>query len=116
MSCGFQYGIQDTERIFTAFERLENARNVPGFGLGLTISYRLVSRMGGNIRVESRPGEGSTFIVILPLREADEKSPIEENEPVSVISRLNGISVLLLDDDIRQLHITGEMLKRLGAD
>ena len=107
---------KDRERIFTAFERLENARNIPGFGLGLTISYRLVSRMGGNIRVESRPGEGSTFIVILPLREADEKSPIEESKPVSVISRLNGISVLLLDDDIRQLRITGEMLKRLGAD
>lgn len=107
---------KDTERIFTAFERLENARNVPGFGLGLTISYRLVSQMGGNIRVESRRGEGSTFIVILPLRQADEKSPIEESKPVSVISRLNGISVLLLDDDIRQLRITGEMLKRLGAD
>lgn len=107
---------KDTERIFTAFERLENARNVPGFGLGLTISYRLVSRMGGNIRVESRRGEGSTFIVILPLREADEKSPIEESKPVSAISRLNGISVLLLDDDIRQLRITGGMLKRLGAD
>lgn len=107
---------KDTERIFTAFERLENARNVPGFGLGLTISYRLISQMGGNIRVESRPGEGSTFIVILPLRQADEKSPIEESKPVSVISRLNGISVLLLDDDIRQLRITGEMLKRLGAD
>lgn len=107
---------KDTERIFTAFERLENARNVPGFGLGLTISYRLVSQMGGNIRVESRQGEGSTFIVILPLRQADEKSPIEESKPVSVISRLNGISVLLLDDDIRQLRITGEMLKRLGAD
>lgn len=107
---------KDTERIFTAFERLENARNVPGFGLGLTISYRLVSQMGGNIRVESRRGEGSTFIVILPLRQADEKSPIEESKPVSVISRLNGISVLLLDDDIRQLRITGEMFKRLGAD
>jgi len=107
---------KDTERIFTAFERLENARNVPGFGLGLTISYRLVSQMGGNIRVESRPGEGSTFIVILPLRKADENSPIEVGKPVSVISRLNGISVLLLDDDIRQLRITGEMLKRLGAD
>lgn len=107
---------KDTERIFTAFERLENARNVPGFGLGLTISYRLVSQMGGNIRVESRRGEGSTFIVILPLRQADEKSPIEESKPVSVISRLNGISVLLLDDDIRQLRITREMLKRLGAD
>lgn len=107
---------KDTERIFTAFERLENARNVPGFGLGLTISYRLVSRMGGNIRVESRRGEGSTFIVILPLREADEKYPIEESKPVSIISRLNGISVLLLDDDIRQLRITGGMLKRLGAD
>lgn len=107
---------KDTERIFTAFERLENARNVPGFGLGLAISYRLVSRIGGNIRVESRRGEGSTFIVILPLREADKKSPIEESKPVSAISKLNGISVLLLDDDTRQLRITGEMPKRLGAD
>ena len=112
--CGMD--CKDTERIFTAFERLENARNVPGFGLGLTISYSLVSRMGGNIRVESRPGEGSTFIVILPLRQADDESPIEESKPVSVLSSLYGISILLLDDDIRQLRITGEMLKRLGAD
>lgn len=112
--CGMD--CKDNGRIFTAFERLENARNVPGFGLGLTISYSLVSRMGGNIRVESRPGEGSTFIVILPLRQADDESPIEESKPVSVLSSLYGISILLLDDDIRQLRITGEMLKRLGAD
>ena len=72
--------------------------------------------MGGNIRVESRPGEGSTFIVILQLRQADDESPIEESKPVSVLSSLYGISILLLDDDIRQLRITGEMLKRLGAD
>ena len=44
---------KDAERIFTAFERLENARGVSGFGLGLAICSRQVSRMGSSIRVES---------------------------------------------------------------
>lgn len=105
---------EETERIFTAFERLENARDIPGFGLGLTISYRLVALMKGTIRVESRPGEGSTFIVTLPLTMADGKLQTEKEDSDTSI-RLDGVSALLLDDDIRQLHITREMLKRSGA-
>lgn len=105
---------EETERIFTAFERLENARDIPGFGLGLTISYRLVALMRGTIRVESRPGEGSTFIVTLPLTMADGKLQTEKEDSETSV-RLDGVSALLLDDDIRQLHITREMLKRSGA-
>ena len=52
---------EETTRIFTAFERLDNARNVPGFGLGLAIASRLVSGMQGSLTVKSKPGEGSTF-------------------------------------------------------
>lgn len=104
----------DAERIFTAFERLENARGVSGFGLGLAICSRLVSRMGGSIRVESRKGKGSDFIVLLPLPPADGKSPLE-TEKLSSELRMEGTRVLLLDDDLRQLGIVREMLLRHRA-
>ena len=104
----------ETKRIFTAFERLENARGISGSGLGLAICSRLVSQMGGSIRVESRRGKGSTFIVLLPLPPADGKSPMEENRP-SPGRRLEGIRILVLDDDIRQLGIVKEMLRRSHA-
>jgi signal transduction histidine kinase/DNA-binding response OmpR family regulator len=105
---------KDAERIFTAFERLENARGVSGFGLGLAICSRLVSRMGGSIRVESRKGQGSEFIVLLPLPPADGKSPLD-TERVSRHLRMDGTRVLVLDDDLRQLGIVREMLRRLRA-
>lgn len=104
----------DAEKIFTAFERLENARGVSGFGLGLAICSRLVSQMGGSIRVESRKGKGSDFIVLLPLPLADGKSPLE-TEKLSSGLRMEGTRVLLLDDDLRQLGIVREMLRRHRA-
>lgn len=104
----------DAEKIFTAFERLENARGVPGFGLGLAICSRLVSQMGGSVRVESRKGKGSDFIVLLPLPLADGKSPLE-TEKLSSGLRMEGTRVLLLDDDLRQLGIVREMLRRHRA-
>ena len=105
---------KEAERIFTAFERLENARGVSGFGLGLAICSRLVSRMGGSIRVESRKGQGSEFIVLLPLPPADGKSPLD-TERVSRHLRMDGTRVLVLDDDLRQLGIVREMLRRHRA-
>jgi two-component system phosphate regulon sensor histidine kinase PhoR len=56
------------ERIFEKFFRLDPnlARGVGGTGLGLYISREIVRRMGGRIRVESKPGSGSTFSFDLP--------------------------------------------------
>ncbi len=54
----------DQDKIFEKFERLE--ANEPGTGLGLYISRRLARAMGGDILVESAPGEGARFILTLP--------------------------------------------------
>ncbi|MBL8340004.1 MAG: PAS domain S-box protein [Rubrivivax sp.] len=55
------------ERLFQPFERLGAERGgVEGTGIGLALSLRLVQAMGGDIRVTSTPGAGSTFSVVLP--------------------------------------------------
>jgi len=58
----------EQERIFEKFYRLDPAltRGVGGSGLGLFISRKLVSRMGGSLTVRSQPGEGAAFVVDLP--------------------------------------------------
>jgi signal transduction histidine kinase/CHASE1-domain containing sensor protein len=55
----------DQRRIFQRFERAVSQRNYGGFGLGLWIVRQMVEAQGGTVRVESAPGEGSTFTVEL---------------------------------------------------
>ena len=55
----------DLERIFDPMVRLD--RKIKGNGLGLSISREIVRKHNGDIRVESEPGKGSTFYVVLPL-------------------------------------------------
>ena len=61
---------EDMKKLFRKFERFNMDRNhlVEGTGLGLAIAQSLVSMMGGDIDVESRYGEGSTFTVTIPQR------------------------------------------------
>ncbi|MBK8048744.1 MAG: HAMP domain-containing histidine kinase [Anaerolineales bacterium] len=58
----------DQERIFRPFVQLDGGlgRRYEGVGLGLAYAYQMVSRLGGQIAVESAPGEGSRFTVTLP--------------------------------------------------
>lgn len=58
---------EDRERIFERFERAISASEASGLGLGLYITREIVQAHGGDISVESRLGEGSTFVVTLPL-------------------------------------------------
>ncbi|MFP2909547.1 CHASE domain-containing protein [Pyxidicoccus sp. 3LFB2] len=58
---------EDARRIFGRFERAVSSRNYGGLGLGLFITRQLVEALGGTISVESIPGQGSTFIVRLPV-------------------------------------------------
>jgi signal transduction histidine kinase len=59
---------QDQERVFERFYRVDGAlsRRTQGTGLGLFLARSIVEAHGGSMRVESRPGEGSTFYVTLP--------------------------------------------------
>ncbi len=64
------------KEIFSLFAQAENSyrRRYKGAGLGLTICQRLVQYMGGEIRLESTPGQGSNFIVLLPFQIAETSS------------------------------------------
>jgi len=57
---------KDLEKMFKAFSRLEVVKGTRGTGLGLSIVRRIVSRLGGDVGVESVYGEGSTFWFTLP--------------------------------------------------
>jgi signal transduction histidine kinase len=59
--------IEDQERIFEKFERVD-ASEAGTTGLGLYISRRLARAMGGDIRVDSAPGQGARFTFTLPAR------------------------------------------------
>jgi signal transduction histidine kinase len=65
---GIGIPLEDQARIFERFERAATGRNYSGFGVGLWICKQIVDALGGVIRVESQPGQGSTFEVILPSR------------------------------------------------
>ncbi len=63
---------EEQQRVFGAFERLSNAAAKDGFGLGLSIVQRIVSMLGGTIRLESEKGKGSRFTVEIPMQTAGE--------------------------------------------
>jgi PAS domain S-box-containing protein len=60
----------DLDRLFESFHRAGNVGTIPGTGLGLTIVQRSVALHGGQIHVASIQGEGTTFTVTLPIRNA----------------------------------------------
>jgi PAS domain S-box-containing protein len=72
---GIGISVVDQARIFERFARGEGTRDFGGFGLGLWITKKIVSAMGGSISVTSELGRGSTFTIRLPLAPAQCLAP-----------------------------------------
>ena len=117
-----QYTVRDTgigmseefqQHIFEPFTQ-ENpgARTkYTGSGLGLSIVRELVERMGGTIRLESQLGEGSLFIVTLSF--ALDTAPAEDTPAKAPAADLQGMRVLVAEDNALNMEITQFMLDEL---
>jgi len=119
-NCHFHIEIKDTgigiepafiDAIFDKFTQVDasHTRKYGGTGLGLPVTRQLVEIMGGSLRVESTPGKGSVFHVVLPLSmdtETDEAVPDESLEetaeeigPMGVNRGGTGYATILLAED-----------------
>ena len=101
--------------IFDEFSQEESSARTQykGTGLGMAITKRYVDLMGGTIRVESRKGKGSTFVVELPL-ELTDGSGIQKQAFAADSSDLTGVKVLLAEDNDLNAEIATIQLEELG--
>lgn len=106
---------EDINRIFKPFERVTkpNVPRVPGTGLGLTIVRLLSEVMGGNITVESSPGKGSTFSVMLMLSPVS--APIlQDIQRPAIGYHGERKTVLVVDDEPTHRSLISDLLSPLG--
>ncbi|MDF3573232.1 ATP-binding protein, partial [Enterobacter cloacae] len=87
---GIGIPMEKQKAIFEAFSQADSSttRRYGGTGLGLTIPARLVSLMGGELTVQSEPGEGSEFAFTLPL-----EGQLAVSATDAPVARFNGESV-----------------------
>ncbi|MBO5592848.1 MAG: response regulator [Prevotella sp.] len=104
---------EQMQRIFTPFNRLENADTKEGFGLGLSITQALVELLDGDLHVESMMGIGSRFTVMLPIMESSEELLQQTITETAILP--DGLRIAIVDDDAMVLKMTVEMLKRKGV-
>ena len=128
----YQIVVKDTEigmseeflpQIFEPYARETRftARKITGTGLGMPIVKNLVTEMNGQIQVESRLGEGTTFTLVLPLEavrsQEVEKAENQETERESAPEAgLTGRRILLAEDNEVNMEIATEILTGAGLE
>ena len=122
----YHFAVRDTgpgiaaehqELIFAPFQQGPSQANMGGTGLGLSIARRNVELMGGQLRVESAPGEGARFSFSLPLSPA--QGPVGQavaRQGLAVRLRAGfAAQVLIVDDVALNRQILAQALERVGA-
>jgi two-component system sensor histidine kinase/response regulator len=110
---GIGMSAEQMETIFDHFAQADSSitRKYGGTGLGLAISKRLVELMKGHIKVESKPGHGSTFSFTAQF--GIQPEPQEHTQKATV--DMKGVKVLVVDDNETNRMIVRNLLSKLGA-
>jgi signal transduction histidine kinase/CheY-like chemotaxis protein len=118
---GIGLSAAEQQKLFRPFSQADSStsRQYGGSGLGLAISHKLVENMGGELQVESKPGQGSRFFFAVEFRLQDGDLPEAEQQlavsaPASVA--FNGFHVLLVDDEEINRFFGEKLLVSLGAE
>ncbi|MDP1525833.1 MAG: ATP-binding protein [Rhodocyclaceae bacterium] len=105
-------------RLFAPFSQADasTARRFGGSGLGLYLSRELARSMGGDLRAESRPGEGSRFTLLLPLVPVSVDAARPHSETIDVPQEFRGQLVLLVEDDPTNRLVATHWLAKAGIE
>lgn len=116
---GIGISVENRKLVFEEFARINTPeKQYAGTGLGLTITQKIVNMLHGTIKLESKPGEGSHFTVILPLEKAM-PLPGSRLEPIPgkrqpEATDIAGKKVWIIDDDETLLEMISLVLKSVG--
>jgi CheY-like chemotaxis protein len=109
-------GMTDEQQqiIFEAFNQGESSttRRFGGTGLGLTISKKIVSMLGGDLDVESQPDKGSRFYFTVKMAFSQSNSKLSDQKKVKNLHSLKGTRILVAEDSNLNMTITRKFLER----